>query len=703
MKNLIPYLILLAILLYSAFGSASNLNSASAIAFIRVPQDTDLQTAIYQIGNGGVIEIAHGTYSSPPGGFVISDLGKSFTIQAAAGATVILDGGGSREILTYINSDPSRGGMVTFRGLTFANGKATTDGRAGGATLQRAQARFIQCTFRDNQGVQPNTGGGGVLVALGSRVTFQNTAWQSNMAINEGGGLAVNTQSEVFIYDSLFINNKVNISGHRQTSAGGAVHVGNSSLYVYRSHFEGNEAGYVGGAIFSIGNWGNQSNVVVVNSTFVRNKVAPLYSLPWPTEGGAFHAEDQTTAIVQDSRFADNEAMTGGALNLYRAVVSVSRTVFQNNKATGVGPANGFGGAISAISNDTPSDSENYRAAQLSLVDSVITSTLLSAGQSGGGIYIAGDTNRAYGLNGVTQQGSLANNRARATLERVIVFNNSVQEVAGVPGTGVGAGVFADLADITVKDSMIIANKAVGTDNSSGGGLAIINNSHAYLEGVTIAHNSVGKFGGGLFIQGSTIQAQNCALFGNVVDNGIYGSAIFSAPDEARNIDVSGSVSNCTIVGNVGLSIFDDDRSNGPINDLRYNSNQMRPELNFYRNSIAGVYSVSGLNSITIVRSSRNTKKSQLPNAVRPALPIGALLAVPPYSQPTSRYLLGYGWNGSSARLNGVSLSTRTGIAEVSRTGVHTLTVTGSGTPLTYTYEIRDLSRLIYLPVIKRR
>jgi hypothetical protein len=65
MKNLILYLILLATLLYSAFGSASNLSSASAIAFIRVPEDTDLQTAIYQIGNGGVIEIAHGTYSSP--------------------------------------------------------------------------------------------------------------------------------------------------------------------------------------------------------------------------------------------------------------------------------------------------------------------------------------------------------------------------------------------------------------------------------------------------------------------------------------------------------------------------------------------------------------------------------------------------------------------------------------------------------------
>lgn len=548
-------------------------------ALIRVPQDMDLQTAINRIADGGVIEIAAGTYPSPNGGFIISDLGKSFTIRAAQGATVTLDGGNSREIFTFVNSsiDIERGGTVTFENLTFANGKASIDGRAGGFTLQRAQARFVRCTFRNNKGDQPSTGGGGVLVAIGSKATFEDCTWDGNTAKNFGGGLAVNDRSEARIYNSRFINNRTNITGHTQTAAGGAIHVGNSYLLVQRSWFEANQAGYVGGAVYAIGNWGTQTIVTIGSSTFLNNKAVPAYSLPWPTEGGAFHAEDQSQAVIFDSQFANNEAMTGGAVSLYRAVVDISASIFQNNKATGIGAANGFGGAISAISNDTPADGNtNYRPAQLIIRDSVITGTLSGNGQSGGGIYVAGDGNRAYGLNGVPQQGTLADNRARATLERVIIFNTYVRGT-NAPGTGIGSGIMIDLADLSVKESMLISNEASGP-NSSGGGIAIINNSIARLERVTLGYNRVGQYGGGIFVQGSTIQANDGALFGNqVISNTIYGSGVFAAPDEGRNIDAAGVISGCIVSNNVGLPIFDDDRDiqNGPINDVHYNANQI--------------------------------------------------------------------------------------------------------------------------------
>ncbi len=691
--------------------------SASALvvrntSFIRVPQDADLQTAISMVSDGGVIEIADGTYPSPDGGFIINDMGKSFTIRAAAGATVVLDGGGSREILTFVNSQIDRGGIVTFENLIFANGKATIDGRAGGATLHRARAKFVRCVFRNNQGTQPNTGGGGIVVALGSKVTFENCVWDGNTAKNFGGGLAVNDHAEVTVYDSLFVNNRTNIPGHSQTAAGGAIHVGNSTLLVYGSRFEGNQAGYVGGGIYAQGVWGNQTYVVVGNSVFLRNSVAPAYTLPWPTEGGAFHAEDQTVAFIYDSRFVENRSMTGGALSLYRAVVEVSRTVFQDNVATGTGAANGFGGAISAISNDTPADGgENRRAVQLTVVDSVITSTLSNPSQSGGGIYAAGDGNRAYGLNGVAQQGTLADNRARVTLERVIVFNLSVQEASGVPGTGVGAGILVDLVDLTMRDSLIISNQALGTGNSSGGGLAIINNSLARLKNVTMAYNAAGKFGGGIFVQGSTVEIQNCALFGNKVDNGVYGSAIFATPDVPRNIDAGGFISGTKVSDNVGLPIFDDDRdiAGGPINNVRYNSNQMyHSGGNVYRNSLAGVYNVDGLNELTVVRpqSGRNTKKAESPNnAFLNLPPLGSLLVIPPYtapSLPAIPHYLGFSWSGLSAELNGTPLAAKAGVVEVSGAGIYTLTVTSGNSTLTVTAEIRELRHLIYLPLVLR-
>ena len=79
--------------------------AAAPAALMRVPADVaTLQTAIQQAANGDVIELADGTYASPAGGFTISNQPKAFTIRAAAGATVVLDGGGARDVLRLINS-----------------------------------------------------------------------------------------------------------------------------------------------------------------------------------------------------------------------------------------------------------------------------------------------------------------------------------------------------------------------------------------------------------------------------------------------------------------------------------------------------------------------------------------------------------------------------------------------------------------------
>ncbi len=90
---------------------------------IHVPADTtDLQTAINSVSDGGVIELANGTYPAPAGGFSIINIGKSFTIRAASGAIATLDGGGTRNILRYWNSTSSPGTTVVFENITFANG-----------------------------------------------------------------------------------------------------------------------------------------------------------------------------------------------------------------------------------------------------------------------------------------------------------------------------------------------------------------------------------------------------------------------------------------------------------------------------------------------------------------------------------------------------------------------------------------------------
>ncbi len=694
--------------------SSSHLSAADQQGVIHVPQGVnDLQQAIYLVGNGGIIELAGGTYPSPAGGFRINDLGKDFTIRAAAGATVVLDGGGSRDIVRFINSDVSKSGVVTFQAIEFSNGWSETNGIAGGLTMQRAKATFIDCSFRNNWGKQ-STPGGGVLVAINSVASFTGCVWDSNTATNFGGGLAVEEQSQVSISNSQFIANRTNPPGHLPVAAGGGIHVGNSTLQIADTQFVNNEAGYAGGAIYAVGTWADpvstpRAVVSVSNCTFTANRSArdPSVSFPCPTEGGALHTEDQTSAWIYNSRFAGNSAMVGGAMAMWRSCVTISGSIFQDNSATGVGPATGFGGAISAVSNDIPSDGNvNRRTAQLTVRDTLI-SAQYPVGQAGGGLYVAGDGNRTYGINGVSQMGTAADNRAIVYLSHVIFANTDVQETAGSPGTGVGGALMVDLADLTMQNCLVILADAFGQNNSAGGGLAIINNSVANITEVAIARCTAGKYGGGVFVQGSTVHLNRCHLFENQITGQDlrYGAAMFSAPDRYRNSPAAGAMENCALSDNIGMTLFDDDGQAWPINDVRYNGNQIYGTTfgdKIYQNSITGYYNVAGLNSLIVTHQGvPNTPKSQSPNSSARQTPIaGAIIAVPNFVlSETSPYLLIYGWSGGLATLDGVPVSQDSagaGLKETTGSGVHTLLV--SGVP--FTVEVRKLSQRVYMPLI---
>src|SRR4051812_50206677 len=89
---------------------------------VRVPQDArTLDLAIGRVADGGVIEMAAGTYPSPPGGFRIGNLRKGLTVRAAAGATGAVDGGGRRQPPPVGNSGPGPGKGGGFPRVTFPN------------------------------------------------------------------------------------------------------------------------------------------------------------------------------------------------------------------------------------------------------------------------------------------------------------------------------------------------------------------------------------------------------------------------------------------------------------------------------------------------------------------------------------------------------------------------------------------------------
>jgi len=673
---------------------------ATAPVVIHVPGDAvTLQAAVNMVNDGNIIELAAGTYTAPAGGWIFNDLGKGFTIRAASGATVILSGGGTTNILHQINSALSNGRSIVYQDLIFANGYSTTNGFAGGVTLQQAEATFINCVFQNNVGNQPAAGGGGTVVAVNSTVFFFNSTWTGNSDKNYGGGLAVNTHAKVFIHNSRFTNNRTNLPNHIQTAAGGGIHVVNATLRVSNTRFDNNQAGYVGGAIYSLGVWSDVigSDILVANCTFENNQAIrdASVSFPYPTEAGAFHAEDLTTAKIYNSRFITNSAMVRGGVNLYRAVVEIYNSIFQGNRATGIGAGIGFGGAISAVSNDTSVDGAvNRRSASLRVENSFIQgrygSTTIAA-QMAGGLYADGDVNRMYGVGGVSQNGTAAQNRATVVVNNVVFYDLDVQETSGMGG--IGGAIVIDLADLTMQNSSVLNSDAfASTNSSSGGGMAILNQTQANVSDSTFSHNSTQMFGGAISSQGSFLFLTSCNLIENSTP--LYGSsAILTAPDDARNLPANGMVQTSIFSNNTGLPmIMEDDRTNGPINDTHYNNNQFYDtsgiNATIYYDNLNGTYkSASELNSLVISRNNGTSTDKGFGNVALSTAPeVGKILAAPPQilttnangdSAPPTLSYLGYAWSGGSATLDGQAVNGNAGMSSAGP-GTHTLSVGGT-------------------------
>lgn len=685
------------------FAEAASPSLLESPSVIRVPEDyPTLQIAINNVSNGGIIDLSSATYYAPAGGFMINDMQKGFTIRARENGGAVLSGGGSTNILQSINSNLNMGRPMVFQGIVFANGYSNTPGLAAGATFYNTNVTFLDCVFQNNVAGLAGRGGG-TFIAVFSTAFIINSTWQNNVAKSSGAGLEIDENAIVYIHDSRFVSNHANPPGHILFSSGGAIHLGNSTLRVSNTSFEDNQAGYVGGAIYILGTWTApyitpRADVIIANCTFIDNQAIPdpSVSIPYPTEAGAIHAENQSTVRIYNSRFITNSAMIGGGIGNYRAHVYVYDSVFQGNRATGTS-LGGWGGAIAVNSNDdSPIDPVNYPPAYLEVRDSLIQGrygSVTTVSQEGGGISMGGDYNRMYGASGFSQMGTVVDNRAVVLISNVVFMDLDVQKPIG----GVGGAVTAALTDLTIQNSLFINSDAIGTDNSSGGAMAILDQSLANISNSTFIHNTSQRYGGAIFAQGSHLNLSNC----NFIENSNltqYGSALFIAQDDGRNNPATGTVQTCIFSNNTGLPmIFDDDRTTGPINDMRYLNNQFydssgvdafiyKDPLYSYSPPVGTLNSASQLNDRVVSRSNgTSTDKGSGNIALSSAPLVGHILAVPTkilttnangdVAPPTLAYL-GYAWSGGSAALDGQAVTGNAGVSSAG-IGTHTLSVGG--------------------------
>ncbi|MCP4654481.1 MAG: hypothetical protein GY856_03570 [bacterium] len=692
-------------------------NVATAQSTIHVPQDvSSLQQAIQQVSNGGVIEVSDGTYAVPSSGFRIQRP-ASFTIRAAAGATVILDGEGARPVLRMLNS-----GKVTFEGLSFENGYSATEARAGGVTIQGSEAVFTDCEFRDNAAEAPTTGGGGVRLADDSAASFVRCEWSGNSSLNRGGGVEV-IASTVSIAHSTLEDNRVNLPGHKRSASGGGIYAHDSQVDVRNTRFENNQAGFSGGAIYTLGSWEDPvtvptSKIVLVNSTLIGNQAVadPCCVHSAPTGGGAIHVENQATLDARTSRFVENSA-EWGAVSTYRGRLEFTDCVFQGNEAV-THPdviGSGAGGAVNLTASDfadstTGGGTINRRPAELTATNTLFQGrfgAVTTTAKTGGCIFADGDVNSMYGEGGMPQNGTAADNRTKVELDDVIFADCDVDET--VHGPGSGGAIYAKLSDVTMNDSLIFDSDALG-DGSQGGGMLALGDSAVNISDTTWVGNSAVQRGGGVLLRGSDVQLTRNTFIANEVSPGVAervqeseGAALYVFPgtsgNPARVRDVTGVVEDSLFVNNVGLPIMDIDfnTADDPINDVRYDGNQFRSTIfgtKVFTNNLATPgytgSSVAELNAMVVVRSANGTStdKSEVANQSLSSTPrFGMLVAAPSIvlgtnapgdpAPPTSAFL-GYAWTGTSAALDGVSVTQPAGLYEVTVAGDYDLRVNGS-------------------------
>jgi hypothetical protein len=689
--------------------AASGGHASASGTVLQVPQQVaTLQEAIARVTDGGTIELAAGSYAAPAGGFRVSNLGKGFTIRAALGAAVALDGGGSQPVFVLRNAVAAHNGLIVFENLVFRNGFGGSSTVSPGVTIDGGTARFVGCSFANNVGTT-GADGGGVKVRNGSTATFIGCSFGGNSSPIAGGAMMVNASS-VEVQGGSFVGNSVNLPNSDPSSHGGAISVIDGTLLVSDALFQGNQAGFVGGAIIAFGSFNATpavpaSYVSVTRCTFLANAVAPQPASPPPGDpaGGAIHVEDQTTLDVAGSYFAGNQAQFGGALDSYRALINVSGSTFEGNGGNLSGTDAAVGGAICALSNDavdgTTAGGQNPRPAAVTVAGSFLQGQAGggAAANAGGCILIGGDQQHLYGLGGLAPNGTVQSNSAVLQVSGT-VFDNCNIQASATAGGGQGGAIDGSLVELTMAGSLVLSSNAGA--NGTGGGVFINGESTANVSGTIFAGNTAAAAGGAFAAGDSDVQIGGSEFIANQVGAGAAtpaslsrGAALyfFPLPGGQPHVgagDASGLVTQTIFSGNLGLPVWDVDGGGAsPVNTVQYSGNAFfntTDGADVYVDTLAdpshGGLSVAALNALTVTRSASVTIKSPVANLALSGAPVTAsLVEVPPAGSPGARSApaLAYAWSGDAATLNGQPLLQHGGVVENPAPGTYTLAIDG--------------------------
>ena len=266
--------------------------------------------------NGDTLQIADGTYVDE---YVLMG-SKELVLEAAPGATPVLVSSNSGSLLT---ADVSS--RLTARGLRFQSQSSGSNGPGQGGAIRFTGLELLveDCSFGQLGALR-----GGAIYASGGPVTLRNVTFDVTCSAGWRGGGLWSDSSSVTIEGSV-------IRGSAPYDDGGAIFFQGGSLEITDSTVRGSAHAY-GGALNVA-----QGDLILRRCEITGRGVEDYF-------GGGLY-QHAGTSVIEGCTFQDCSAIRGGAIYSRAASMTLTDSVFFNNRTTSIITMNaGAGGAVSA-------------------------------------------------------------------------------------------------------------------------------------------------------------------------------------------------------------------------------------------------------------------------------------------------------------------------------------------------------------------
>ena len=467
------------------------------------------------------------------------DLGRIFSI--GEGFTVTLTNA------TLINGKADKGGAIYNDGSLTLSDVKLSDNAAdsyGGAVFNNGHLVVSDSVFDSNDIVNRGSasvdyGGAAIYNWYGGTLTVSGSNFTNNIKNYKNGDRlvgAIATIGDATISDSYFVNNAGRWGGAITTS--GALIAGDdvNTLTVSGSTFKEN-GGLYGAGIFV---WG--SDFTVSDCVFDKNTASGKGDMtPNNNNGAAIEVTDTNKAIagiITGSKFTNNKAQYGGAIDICEGNIKITDSEFVNNSADVEGGAidiNTVNGNPEVSISDSKfiNNSASYGGAIVNVKDLTVRNTefvnntpdaIFNYVGFGGnldlGIENFTDLQNAIGL--VTGTLTLNQNVVMADDEAAnfvngVVINKNIR----IDGKGhtIDARDLGRIFSIGEGFTVTLTNATLINGKADKGG-AIYNDGSLTLSDVKLSDNAADSYGGAVFNNGELIVSDSVFDSNDIVNRG---------------------------------------------------------------------------------------------------------------------------------------------------------------------------------------